>query len=77
MGKLCNIIFYLEKWGSQHVIQKEHEIEHIPNVNEMVVIERDNQYAFYHIEERVFDYADNIVHIRVDFSPRCYDLAIM
>ena len=75
MGKLCNIIFYKDSWGSRHVIKKMYEIENIPNVDEVVVLFDDDVY--YTVVERVFDFADNIVHLRVSENARTYDLASM
>lgn len=77
MGNLCNAIFYLDSWGSYNVIQKEYEIEHIPCIGEMVVLDRNSEYNLYKVEERVFDFVDKIVHFRVTLSSRCYDLAVM
>lgn len=76
MGKLSTVIFYNESWGQRNVLKKEHEVDHIPNEGEMVVLNIEDEYGFYRVDERVFDFADNIVHLRVKPSLRCYDLSI-
>lgn len=77
MGKLSNVIFYLNSWGTQNVVKKEHDVDKVPDVGEIVVLMVEDDYSFYKVEERVFDYADNIVHFRVSKSLRCYDLSAM
>lgn len=75
--KLSNIIFYNESWGIQNVIQKVHDTDKVPNVDEIVVLQIGDDYNFYKVLERVFDYADDIVHLRVEKSARCYNLTVM
>lgn len=76
MGKLSNVIFYLDSWGPSYMIKKDYEVEHIPDIGETVVLQVESEYNFYKVEERVFDFADNLVHFRLSKSLRCYDLAI-
>lgn len=75
MNKMNNVIFYEEHWGSNHVVKKLREVDSIPNVDEMVVISDDG--PNYVVVERVFDYADNIVHIRLSASGRTFNLSVM
>ena len=77
MGKLCNVIFYKDSWGRSNVIHKEHEIENIPDVGEIVVLSDSVDDTYYSVVERVFDFADNIVHMRVSPNRRIYDLTTM
>ena len=77
MGKLSNVIFYNESWGTHNVFKKEFDTDKVPNTGEIVVLQLDEDYSFYKVEERVFDYVDDIVHLRLSKSSRCYDLAIM
>ncbi len=77
MSKLSNVIFYNESWGAHNVLKKEFEIDKVPNTGEIVVLQLDDDYSFYKVEERVFDYADGIVHLRLTKSLRCYDLSVM
>ena len=78
MSKLSNVIFYNESWGAHHVLKKEFESDKVPNTGEIVVLQLDDDDdSFYKVEERVFDYVDDIVHLRLSKSPRCYDLTIM
>lgn len=77
MSKLSNVIFYNESWGVHNVLKKAFEIDKVPNIGEIVVLQTDEDYGFYSVVERVFDYADDIVHLRLTKSLRCYDLAIM
>ena len=73
MAKLSNLIFYNEKWGNSNVIQREKDVSFIPDVGETVVL---GSYNFYKVLERVMDYSDNIVHIRLEKSNKCLDLSI-
>lgn len=69
--------FYNESWGIPNVIQKVHDTDKVPNVDEILVLQIGDDYDFYKVLERVFDYADNIVHLRVEKSARCYNLTVM
>ena len=73
MGNMKNVIFYLESWGSKHVLKKVHDIETVPNANEVIVF--DNNDSYFTVIERVFDFEEGTVHIRVKENSRTYDLA--
>lgn len=75
MGKLSNIIFYKDSWGTRNVIKKMAEVENIPSIGEVVVVSDIGSY--YTVIERVFDFEDSIVHLRLNENPRTYDLAYM
>ena len=38
MGKLSNVIFYLNSWGTQNVVKKEHDVDKVPDVGEIIVL---------------------------------------
>ena len=73
MAKLTNLIFYNEKWGSCNVIWRENNISFIPDIQEIVVV---NSFDYYRVLERIMDFSENVVHLRVEKLDKCLDLAI-
>ena len=73
MTKLSNVIFYNKVWGPQNVICRYEKVLHVPEVGESVIL---SDYVFFTVKERIFDFNDNLVHIRVEGVDRSPNLAI-
>lgn len=63
---MVDVIFYLNKIGTQNIIEGYKHIMNAPNIGEHIVV-NDNCYK---IIDRVFDFDGNTIHIVVEICRR-------
>ncbi len=64
---LCQLIFYLNNWGTSNIIYRAKGSNVVaPNIGETIILNYNREPQYFIVVERILDYADNSVHLKIE-----------
>ena len=66
MSKFTTVYYYLDTYDTHGYFGFGTDVVSIPDVGELVYLQKNVRYSYFIVKERIFDARNNVVHIRVE-----------
>ena len=66
MSKFTTVYYYLDTYDTHGYFGLGTDVVSIPDVGELVYLQKNVRYSYFIVKERIFDARNNVVHIRVE-----------